>query len=568
MPTIEVDFAEFVKLLGVELERDTDRVNEVLAFAKGETKSIDEKTGLMNVEIKDTNRADLWNVEGLVRCLRGFLGLEKGLRKYTVGNVLAEVHVDGRLKRIRPFIACSVIKNLNLTDAVIRDIMQSQDKLDHTYGRNRRRASIGLYDFDLIKQPFSYTVAKPDEVSFVPLGFDKSLSLREILREHPKGVEYGSIVSGHPVYPILFDSGRKVLSFPPIINSNDLGRVTEDTRNVLVEVTGTVHETVLNTLKIVTLSLVDRGGKAHSALVHYEADDKEEATPSFDAGCAVLNVAYANRMLDLDLSARQIAGLLEKAGYGVEKLGKDAVALKVPCYRVDIMHQVDLVEDVAIAYGYNNLKPFWRKLPTIGGARPEQGFLDVARELMVGLGFQEVLTYDLTNPDNLFTRMNLKRGKVVELANPKVETLTCLRSWLLPSLMEFFSCNLHVEYPQKIFELGAVTILDDSAETMTRDVDTLAAAVSDVKAGFTEIKAILDAVLTNLGLHWQIQETKHATFIEGRVGAVVVGGVAVGLIGEVHPKVLQAWGLGNPVAAFELDMSKVARVKSRLVSSR
>jgi phenylalanyl-tRNA synthetase beta chain len=568
LPTIEVDFAEFVKLLGIELERDTDKVNEVLAFAKGETKAIDEKTGLMSVEIKDTNRADLWNVEGLVRCLRGFLGLEKGLRKYTVGNVLAEVHVDGRLKRIRPFIACSVIKNLNLTDAIIRDVMQLQDKLDHTYGRTRRRASIGLYDFDLIKQPFSYTVAKPNEVSFVPLGFDKSLSLREILREHPKGVEYGSIVSGHPVYPILFDSGRKVLSFPPIINSNDLGRVTEGTRNVLVEVTGTVHETVLNTLKIVTLSLVDRGGKAHSALVHYEADDKEEATPSFEAGCAVLNVAYANRMLDLDLSARQIAGLLEKAGYGVEKLGKDEVVLKVPCYRVDIMHQVDLVEDVAIAYGYNNLKPFWRKLPTTGGARPEQGFLDVARELMVGLGFQEVLTYDLTNPDNLFTRMNLKRGKVVELANPKVETLTCLRNWLLPSLMEFFSCNLHVEYPQKVFELGAVTILDDSAETMTRDVDTLVAAVSDVKAGFTEVKAILDAVLMNLGLQWQVKGTKHGSFIEGRVGAVVVGSMEVGLIGEVHPKVLQAWGLGNPVAGFELDMSKVGKAESRMVSGR
>jgi phenylalanyl-tRNA synthetase beta chain len=568
LPTIEVDFAEFVKLLDIELERDTDRVNEVLAFAKGETKSIDEKTGLMSVEIKDTNRADLWNVEGLVRCLRGFLGLEKGLRKYTVGNVLAEVHVDGRLKRIRPFIACSVVKNLNMTDAIIRDIMQLQEKLDHTYGRSRRRASIGFYDFDLIRQPFSYTVAKPDEVSFVPLGLDKSLSLREILREHPKGVEYGSIVSGNPVYPILFDSGRKVLSFPPVINSNDLGRVTENTRNILVEVTGTVHETVLNTLKIVTLSLADRGGKVHSALVHYEADDKEEATPSFDAGRAVLNVGYANKMLDLDLSARQIAGLLEKAGYGVLKLGKDEVVLKVPCYRVDIMHQVDLVEDVAIAYGYNNLKPFWRKLPTTGEARPEQSYLDVLRELMVGLGYQEVLTYDLTNPDNLFTKMNLKRGKVVELTNPKVETLTCLRSWLLPGLMEFFSCNLHVEFPQRIFELGPVTILDDNAETSTRDVDTLAVAVSDVKAGFTEVKSALDALLTNLGLEWQIKETDHSSFIDGRVGTVIIDGVETGLMGEVHPKVLQDWGLGNPVAAFELDVDKVRKPKKRITSSK
>ena len=113
-----------------------------------------------------------------------------------------------------------------------------------------------------------------------------------------------------------------------------------------------------------------------------------------------------------------------------------------------------------------------------------------------------------------------------------------------------------------------MTVLDDKAETRTRDVDTLAAAVSDVKAGFTEVKAMLDALLTNLGLQWQVKETKHGSFIEGRVGAVVVGGVEVGLIGEVHPKVLQAWGLGNPVAAFELDMGKVGRAKSRLVSGK
>ena len=563
MPTIDLDFDEFVKLLGVKLERDVDKVNEVLAFAKGETKAIDEKTGLMSVEIKDTNRADLWNVEGLVRCLRGFLGLEEGLKHYAVGKALAEVHVDGRLKSIRPYIACSVVKDVRLTDAVIRGVMQLQDKLDHTYGRNRRRASIGLYDFDLIKQPFSYTVAKPNEVRFVPLGFDRELSLKEILREHPKGIEYGAIVSGKPVYPILFDSERKVLSFPPIINSNDLGRVTENTSNVLVEVTGTSHETVVNTLKIVTLSLVDRGGKAHGAMVHYEAEDVEEMTPSFESSRAVLDVAYANKILDLELSARAMADLLLKAGYGVEKVEKDKVVLRVPCYRIDIMHQVDLVEDVAIAYGYNYLKPFWRKLPTTGAARPEQAFLDVARELMVGLGFQEVLSYGLTNPDSLFAKMNLKKQRVVELANPKVQTLTCLRSWLLPGLMELFSCNLHVEYPQRVFELGSVTVLDKAAETGTRDDYVLAAALSHVNAGFTEVKSDLDALLSNLGLQWQVRETKHSSFIDGRAGAVVVEGDEVGLIGEVHPKVLQSWGLENPVAAFELNMSKLGKLRRK-----
>ena len=563
MPTIDVDYAEFERMLGVELNRDLEKVNDVLAFAKGEVKLFDEKTGMMSVEIKDTNRGDLWNIEGLVRALRGFLGLEKGLKQYKAGKPLAEVYVDERLENIRPFIGCSVIKNVELTDPMIRGVMQLQDKLDHTYGRNRRRTSIGLYDFDLTKQPLSYTVARPTEVSFVPLGFDRKLSLKEILKEHPKGVEYGSIVTGHSVYPILFDGEKRVLSFPPIINSDDLGRVTEETRNILIEVTGTVHETVLNTLKIVTLSLVDRGGKPYSAVVHYPDYSLREVTPSFESGRMELDVEYANRVLDLNLSARQMADLLEKAGFGIERLEKDRITVQIPCYRIDIMHPIDLVEDVAIAYGYNNIKPFWRKLPTTGGARPEQSYLDVARELMVGLGYQEVLSYSMTNPDNLFTRMNLRKQRTIEIANPKVQTLTCLRNWLLPGLMEFFSCNLHVECPQRIFELGAVTVPDDKAETRTRDNDTLAAAVSHGNAGFTEIKSVLDAVLMNLGLEWQIREARHPSFIEGRVGTVIVGKTEVGMLGELHPKVLQAWALENPVAAFELDMSRIGRIRGK-----
>ena len=563
MPTIDVDYAELQKMLGIDLKRDSEKIDEVLAFAKSEVKLFDEKTGIMNIEIKDTNRPDLWNIEGLVRTLRGFLGIDKGLRHYSLGKSVAEVYVDKRLENIRPYIGCSIVKNMKMTDPVIRGIMQLQDKLDHTYGRNRRKTSIGLYNLDLMKPPLSYTVVKPTEASFVPLGLEKRMNLKEILVEHPKGIEYGEIVSRHPVFPLLLDSEKKILSFPPIINSNDLGKVTEETRNILVEVTGTVHETVLNALKIVTLSLIDRGGRAYSATVHYEEDNLTEVTPSFDTTRMNLEIGYTNKILDLDLTAKQIAELLAKAGYGVETVQKDRLIVQIPCYRIDIMHPIDVVEDVAIAYGYNNIKPFWRKLPTAGGARPEQAFLDTVRELMIGLGFQEILTYNMTNPQSLFTKMNLKKQKTVELANPKVQTLTCLRSWLLPSLMEFFSCNLHIEYPQKIFELGPVTVLDEKAETRTRDDDTLAAAVSHGNASFTEIKSTLDALLMNLGLQWQIRGVKHPSFIEGRAGTVTVDKTEVGMIGEVHPQVLQNWTLENPVAAFELNLYKINKIRRK-----
>lgn len=564
MPTIDIDYAEFEKLLGMQLQRDMDKVNEILEFVKGEVKLFDEKSGVMGIEIKDTNRPDLWNVEGMTRALRGFLGLETIPRRYEVDKPLIEVFVDERLRNTRPYIGCSIVKNVNLTDAIIRGFMHMQDKLDQSYGRNRQKTSIGLYNFDLIKPPLSYAVAEPAAVSFVPLGFEEKMSLSEILQRHPKGLEYGHIVKGHSYYPILLDAESKVLSFPPIINSNDLGRITEQTRNVLVEVTGTVHEAVLNTLKIVTLSLIDRGGKAYSATVHYLGEKKTVVTPNFDSNSMGLDVEYVNKVLGIRLTAKQIAELIPKAGISVQSITQGEVKVQIPFYRIDVMHPVDLVEDIAIAYGYNNFKPLWREIPTTGYVRPEQALLDIARELMVGLGFQEILTYTLTNPENLFTKMNCKKKQVIEVANPKVQTLTCLRNWLLPSLMEFLSYNTSVEYPQKIFELGKITLHDEKSETKTRDDEHLAAVICHANASFTEIKSCLDAFFMNFGLNWQVKATKHPSFIDGRVGNIIVNKENIGIVGEIHPKVLEAWKLENPATAYELNVEKIIKIKQTI----
>jgi phenylalanyl-tRNA synthetase beta chain len=563
MPTVDVDYYEFERLLGMKLSKQWDRIDDILSFVKGEAKLFDEKEGTINVEIKDTNRPDLWNIEGLVRALRGFLGLEEGLKEYKIGKELAEIHVDQRLEGIRPYIGCSIVKNLKLTDSMIRGFVRMQDKLDQTYGRNRRRTSIGLYNLDLIKPPLWYTVAKPDEVSFVPLGFTEKMSLGEILTNHPKGREYGHIVSRYKVCPILLDAENKPLSFPPIINSNDLGRITEDTRNILVEVTGTMEEPVLDTLKIVTTSLIDRGGEAHASKIHYPHRHLETTTPNFDAGRVDLKVDYVNNILGLRLQAEKIAQMLRKAGHGAKQTEKNIVRVQIPCYRIDLMHPIDLVEDVAISYNYNNIKPVWREMPTIGQLRPEQGMVDIARELMVGLGFQEVLTFTLTNPENLFRKMKCKKERIIEILNPKVNTLTCLRDWLLPSLIEFVSNNLHVKCPQKLFEMGKVTFLDEERETRTRDEDRLAAVIYDSKASLTEVKSTLEAFMMNFGLECRIKETEHPSFIKGRVGEAIVEGTEVGILGEISPAVLENWKLENPTAALELDIEKVINIKQR-----
>jgi phenylalanyl-tRNA synthetase beta chain len=565
MPTIDVDRAEFERLLGVDLRGDVAKFDDILSWVKSEVKLYNEQEGILSIEIKDTNRPDLWGIEGLARALRGFLNHQKGLTQYSAAEPIIDVNVDQRLSSIRPFICCSIVKNVKLTDTIIRGLMHLQDKLDQTYGRNRQKTSIGIYDYDLISPPLNYTVTEPSAVSFVPLGFEEKMNLTEILERHPKGVEYGHIVKKHDVYPILLDSKGKVLSFPPIINSNDLGRVTEETRNLLVEVTGTVHQTVLNTLNLVTLALIDRDGKAYASAVRYPDDafysSKKVVTPDFRSAKVDLSVEYTNRILGLPLTAERIADLLLTTGFGVENVSEDLVTVLVPCYRVDVMHQVDLVEDVAIAYGYNDIEPLWRELPTTGGERPEQRMIDVAREFMVGLGYQEILTYMLTNPESLFDKMNREKTRVVEIANPKVVTMTCLRNWLLPSLMEFLGNNQSVEFPQRIFELGEVTFLDETRETKTRDEEWLAAATTHPTASFSEIKSALDAFFMNLGVEWQIKETSHPSFIAGRVGTAVVGNTAVGVLGEVHPQVLEAWKLENPVAAFEINMQEVVKNK-------
>ena len=570
MPTIDIDIAEFEKLLGVTFCGNTERLDDLLAFVKAEIKLYDKTQGTASIECKDTNRPDLWGVEGLARGLRCYLNLEKGTRKYQTGPTAVEIHVDERLKNIRPYIGCAIVKDIHLTDTIIRGLMHLQDKLDQTYGRGRQKTSIGIYDFDLITSPLSYTVKKPQEWSFTPLGFTENLTLAQILERHPKGQEYGYIINKNSLYPLLLDAKEKVLSMPPIINSNDLGRVTPESRNLLVEVTGTLDQTVLNTVNLVTTALVDRGGKACSASIHYPEDPcyprKKAVTPNFQESVKALDIAFTNRLIGLELTGQKIADLLETAGLGVASANEKTVNVEIPCYRIDIMHQVDIVEDVAVAFGYNNIEPLWRDLPTTGNAQHEQQLIDAARELMVGAGYQEVLNNTLTNHDDLFTKMNQDRTPVVEIINPKLVTMTCLRNRLLPSIMEFLSLNQSVEFPQRIFELGKVTFPDETRETKTRDEEWLAATTAHPNAGFSEIKATLDAFLTNMGVAWQVKPLSNATFLEGRVGSVVVDGEDIGLIGEINPVVLEAWKLENPIATFEINLQPILAHKQKINS--
>lgn len=568
MVTITVNRKDLSELVGRKLPQDLDKLTEILSYLKCEAShpgpSVQEGIGdeEVNIEQKETNRPDLWSTEGIARGLRGVLGVQVGLQKYQVqAKSGVQVQVDKRLKEIRPYIACVVAKGLRLNDTIIRGLVQLQEKLDSTYGRKRKRSSIGLYDFDLIKPPISYEVAGPDEIRFVPLDSSTPMTLREILVKHPKGVEYGHIVKEHKVWPILLDSRRDVLSFPPIINSIDLGRITSDTRNILVEITGTSEDAVQSALTIISLALADRGATILSTRINYNyGKPRRVETPELRYRQRTVATDYFTDVLGLELDAKRIVKLLRRMRFDAAT-SKKAVKVTVPPYRLDVMHDIDIVEDAAIAYGLNDIQPRWPPHSTIGGISAEEEYSDTVRELMLGLGFQEVLTYSMTTPELLFDRMNCQPDELVEVMNPKVQTMTCLRNWLLPSLMEVLSENTHVPYPQKIFEVGICVVPDKKEMTMSRDNRRLAAVIADAQANFTEGKADLHPLLWNLGVKYEIEEGQHPSFIPGRVGEVRVGSTRLGIVGEVHPAVLENWKIENPVAAFEVEVDILQKQK-------
>ncbi len=540
------------------MPRDKEGLNEIFAFVKGDVESLDGDA--VSIEVKDSNRPDIWAVEGIARALRVYLGVGRTITIKVAGRSNLKVVIDKRVNPIRPFISTAIVKGLQPSEEALKSWINLQEKLDQTYGRKRKRASIGFYQADMIQSPLSYTVANPDIITFTPLGSEKKQSLREIVETHPKGAEYGDIISQFETWPILVDGADNVLSLPPVINSNDLGRITTETRNILVEVTGTNAETVQNTLKIVVSSLAERGGKIYSCSETYSyGSPRRLVSPDLSPRRSSLRLSYINKLLGTSLSLKEASRFVERAGYRVRRATGDTIQLEIPCYRTDIMHSVDIVEDIAIAMDINKLRPEWPRLWTVGNLAKETDETDAVAEIMIGLGFQEVLTYALTSPVVVSENMHSSDGNLVELLNPRMTTHTTLRSWVLPSLLEILSHNTHVDYPQKIFEIGQSVRRGESNTQPIQESRKLAAVTIHANVGFTEIRSFFDAVAENQGRSFQIRVKEHVSFLSGRCGAIISrDGREVGIVGEVNPRVIKSWGLNLPVAAFEIELSAIS----------
>jgi phenylalanyl-tRNA synthetase beta chain len=379
------------------------------------------------------------------------------------------------------------------------------------------------------------------------LEFPNEIDSKQILSKHPKGKEYSQIVEGWSKLPVFVDDKGVIMSMPPIINSHDVGKIDSTTKDIFVEVTGTDSNVLKNALNIVISSLSGMDGKVYS-IDCIQQNKKKEVIPNFTPELIKISLINVNKLLGLNLNENQMKNLIEKMGYGYSK-----GVVSVPAYRTDIIHEVDLIEDIAIAYGYENFSPEIPEISTIGQESSKEIIKRRISEIFSGIGMLEVLNYHLTNKKNQFEKMGLQKKDFIELEESKTD-YTLLRKDLSHCLLKTLSDNIDSEYPQKIFETGKIFFLkrDEICES-----ESLAAAVSS--GNFTIIKQTLDYLFRLIDLKVQIEECEDFPkyFIGGRVAKIVLDGKDLGFIGEIHPRVLRKWKIKMPVALFELNLDEV-----------
>ncbi len=560
MPTISIFQKDFSQLVGQPAS--ISDIEQWMPLVKGEVKDISSETGEVRVELQDTNRPDLWCVEGIARQIRSVL--TGSLSPYPFfssrGRANRRIQVGQGMETVRPFVAACASLEYPMTPEGLEQCIQTQEKLADTFGRKRETVSIGLYRLPSIAFPVTYGLVKPDEVRFTPLGFEEKMTPYEILTLHPKGLEYGGIVSNYERLPLLWDHNGQVLSFPPVINSRELGEIKIGDTELLVEVTGTDLAMVILALNIFASNLADHGATIEPIDIVYPyetAFGKTVKTP-FDMGRTQRMPLHAiEQALGMSLGAEAIHTALASYGYQV-KASRQSVLVKLPPFRNDLMHVMDVAEDVAITRGYDSFAPIMPQTFTVGALSQQEQTSDQLRDLLVGFGFQEMFSNILSSRQEFVEHMrltNTEHESLVEVDNVMSLTYACLRPSILPCLLRVEALSPRVFYPHLLFEVGEVARVDEEADVGSRTILSLAAISAHPGANFSEMHSYLDLLMYYMVWTYDLEPVSHPSFLDGRVGRIRCQGQVAGYIGEFHPEVLEAWQIDMPTSGFEFEIT-------------
>jgi phenylalanyl-tRNA synthetase beta chain len=549
MPKIEVSCRDLLSLAGEP--GDAESVRRPLLTLKAELESID--GDVAKIELKDTNRPDLWCVEGIARGLRA---LRCGRRDHLSGMPAPtrRLLVDPSVSRIRPWIAAFAARGPALAAQAVEALIASQEKLAGSFGRNRKTAAIGFYRLDRMTFPVTYSAVSPS-TEFHPLGEDSPMSMADVLEKTETGRKYASLLAGCRAYPLLKDSAGLVLSFPPVINAEDTGRIAEGDSDLFCEVTGTDWHTVQLAATILACNLEDRGFAIEPVATVY-------SSPSPCGPDVVTPIAYADSLTaGFDLIEAVTGCPADRAGiekalsamdYSSWEIDAGAVRAVLPPYRHDGMHPVDLVEDLVVATGFDAYPPLMPAEFTVGSTAPEEDTADALRIIMTGLGCEELLLPILQGAG----RPGTAEPGAVAIRNPMTAEYSSVRNSLLPGLLGVESESGHASYPHNLFELGEV-LLDERGKLRTALY--LACAVFGNEAGLGDAHSILGAVCGYRGLDLALEAADDPRFIAGRCARVLLGGMPSGIIGEFAPSLLSACGIPRPGSAFEVDLAAFGR---------
>lgn len=560
MPTIEVYKETLFSFIGKEM--GLDELEELLPAAKAELDGYDEAEGLVKIELNDTNRPDLWSTAGLGRQLRAYTGGK--VSEYPFFSTSKEslesgdriVEVDPALKNIRPYVVAFAVTGKKIDEQALKDIIQTQEKLCWNFGQKRSSIAMGVYRSDLISYPVQFKAADPDTTKFVPLQMEEELSLNEIIEKHPKGQDFGEIVSGFAKYPFLTDSTGEVLSFPPIINSNKLGAVEVGDSELFIEMTGTDLWANLLAVSIVACDLADYGFTVLPVKTVYPYDTelgREITSPFYFQEGTSAAIEEINRHLGVDFSVEEAAGYAARMGLETRVKGK-SVSVVAPFYRNDFLHPVDLIEDIMIGRGTNEFEPVLPKDFTPGRLSAEEMFARSVKDILVGLGYQEMVYNYLGSGKDLIEKMGISGEAVVRIANPMTENYEYLRNSILPSMLATETVSAHAVYPHRIFEVGKVAYLEpaDNQGSVTRN--WLGFLDADGESNFNDLHSTVSALFFYLSREYTLVECEDPRFIPGRCADIEFNGIKVGVLGEIHPRVLTNWSVTLPCAACEIDL--------------
>ena len=577
MPVVDVDPDELRRLTG-HRDKDDDELKDDL-FGLGLEYEGETEDGEFQLEFAP-DRLDRLSVEGIARSLRYHYGDDRGVHVPDTNASDWTIHVED-VPEERPYVTGAVVRGVDLDEDALDSLIQLQEKLHATMGRKRAKGAIGIHDLAMLKgetiedadgvpgKSITYTGVAPDGDTFVPLDDDAERTPGEVLTEHPTGETYADLLAEYDSYPAIYDD-IGLFSFPPVIN----GRRTEvstDSRDLFVELTGTDQWTIDRMCAIVCYALDARGATIEDVTVDYADEGRELHRPDFEVRTKHVTHDRIETLLGVDLTTDAVVDLAERSGLQATAVD-DGYDVEIPPYRVDVLHPVDVVDDLGRAYGFNELVPRYPDVNTIGGRTEDSRLERAVRETLVGLGFEDLLNFNMTSEAENFERMRLSpddavgqspdgsgdtavgAGDPATITEPYSEDFTILRTWALPSLATVLENNTHHSYPQDLAEVGFAAHADDDANTGVTERRTVAAVLARHDASYEDAKARLQALCDEFHVDLATPPTDHPSFIDGRAATVEIDGESVGVIGELHPEVIVEHDVEVPVAGFEFEL--------------